>query len=293
MGLTLATVHLIAPLLEAFERRASQRVLTLGVQDCHFTYDELIAFLQRHGLPFRAATSVRQTTGFKWAAAADRQRYSRNVHQLTFFEVFGFDPANVHALDVDEFEGATLIHDLNLPIMSAAEFDVVLDSGTIEHVFSLKDSLFNVARLTKRGGRTILLSPADMLNHGFINVNAELFRDFFTSNGFRELALKYILFPRNARTRHYLQFDPAALTTSVPAYNALVYGVYQKESDEQLRVPQQGYYGGLWNHENGSGDDGSSPRVQTLLKRWIDSSFLLSVVARSFHMRRRGTKVAI
>ncbi len=53
MGLSLAAIHLIAPLLGDFEGRRSQKLLTLGVQDCHFRYEELISLLERHALPSR------------------------------------------------------------------------------------------------------------------------------------------------------------------------------------------------------------------------------------------------
>src|ERR1043166_8363609 len=45
---------------------------------------------------------------------------------------------NASAMDVSDFEGATVLHDLNQPIPPELEerFDVVIDGGTLEHVFN-------------------------------------------------------------------------------------------------------------------------------------------------------------
>src|SRR5262245_52181276 len=51
------------------------------------------------------------------------------------FRALGAD--TVESMDASEFEGATIIHDLNLPIPARLreQFDVVYDGGSLEHVF--------------------------------------------------------------------------------------------------------------------------------------------------------------
>jgi hypothetical protein len=62
------------------------------------------------------------------------------------------------------------------------QFDVVLDSGTIEHVFHIPDALKNVLSLAQ-GGRVICMSPSsNHVDNGFDAVQA-LPCDQWASNG--------------------------------------------------------------------------------------------------------------
>src|SRR5262245_3936774 len=117
MGIDLSSVHLLSQVLPALPERADMRVLTLGVQDCHFTYTQVFDFVRRHHLPHVPVepSRVLTTTGFTWVPAAEADRYRTCVHQKTLFELLGFSPGSISALDYSGFEGADIVHDLNKP----------------------------------------------------------------------------------------------------------------------------------------------------------------------------------
>src|SRR5258708_36741284 len=54
-----------------------------------------------------------------------------------FFRALG--AKSVDAVDASDFEGATIIQDLNAPLAAHlhSHFDAVIDGGTLEHVFNL------------------------------------------------------------------------------------------------------------------------------------------------------------
>ncbi|MBL8348992.1 MAG: class I SAM-dependent methyltransferase [Burkholderiaceae bacterium] len=83
--------------------------------------------------------------------------------------------------------------DLNLPLaddaLLARRYDLLLDSGTLEHVFDVKEALFNTASLVRPGGKVVHLNPVQgYCNHGFVLMQPTLYFSFYEANGF---ALRY------------------------------------------------------------------------------------------------------
>jgi hypothetical protein len=300
MGIGLNSVHLLAAPLARLGDPAGKTVLTLGVQDCAFTHDELVRFLDKHRVPHHPLPpgEVEKTGGFKWLPEADRAQFRNCVHQRTLFRVLGFHAGDIRALDYSAFEGAEIVHDLNTPVGATLHgaFDLVYDGGTLEHVFSVKDCLFNISRLCRVSGMVVSVTPADFINHGFINVNATLYADFFRANGYEEVALKYVAFPSHAGLvlEHYLEFRPDDLHHSLqPFYGTNVFSAFRKTRDGELRVPNQGYYREVWEAPRTATD----PRAPSALRRglvsFMDRHFPLAAVVRGERMIRRGKRVVL
>jgi hypothetical protein len=109
-------------------------------------------------------------------------------HQKNFFEDIGF--STVHALDLYTHQNPDIIADLNKPIDEKfyGKYDCVLDGGTMEHIFSPADVLYNSVRLLKVGGRIIHLNPlTGWINHGFYQISPTLYYDFYSENGFNKM----------------------------------------------------------------------------------------------------------
>ena len=223
MGIRLCIVDLLARTIPKLGDISTKSILTVGVQDCPYTYDELSKYFRSHGFPQRElrAEDIELTSSFK-GAPAQAVRWKDCVHQRTLFRAMGFPRDGIYSLDANDYEGADFIHDLNVPVPDslASRFDVIFDGGSLEHVFSVKDSLFNLCRMCKQGGVVITLNPVDWIPHGFFNFNATLLRDFFPVNGFEELDLKYVPIPRDLnRNDHYLELEPEGFLCSLtPAF---------------------------------------------------------------------------
>jgi hypothetical protein len=249
MGIALNAVYLLMQVTKDSDRTLDQQVLTLGVQDCYFTREDLECFLKRHGFPCESPSDsdIEYTSGFRHLGPDDRQRLAKNLHQRTLFRFLGYDPKRVLSLDVTDLEGCDIIHDLNTPVPSSlhSKFDLVLDAGTIEHVFSLKDAFFNMARMCRLGGLTIHFAPVDMVNHGFVNLNATVFKDFYESNGFERVYLQYIAIPTDETeaSRHFLELDPFFLREPLRApYYLAAFATYRKVRECKLEIPLQEFY---------------------------------------------------
>ena len=95
----------------------------------------------------------------------------------------------VDVMDFSDYEGANLLHDLNQPIpdVHRAGFDVVVDGGTLEHVFNFPVAIRNCMEMVRPGGRFFSATiPNNWCGHGFYQFSPELFfRVLSAENGFR------------------------------------------------------------------------------------------------------------
>jgi hypothetical protein len=297
MGMNYDILNLFRDVLPLLGNLSQRRILTLGVQDCYFTFDEVVPFLAAKGL-LRChldRKNVQLTTGFKWATAGERDKYAACIHQKSLFAMLGFSPDNVCSLDGNEYEGADIVHDLNVPVTNMAEaYDLIFDGGTIEHVFSIKDALFNCVTMCRVGGVVVHYGPAAIINHGYYNFNAELFHDFYLANGFEKVALKYVATPSHpAKVRKgYLEFEPERMICATPPYYRLmVYSVFMKMKTVPPVVPQQGLYAPFWNTTPEKKVRLSA--VQKKLADLLDKYYWSSNMARFMFNNRAAKKVRI
>lgn len=91
---------------------------------------------------------------------------------------------SVSSLDFSTYEGANVIHDLNrpIPVELHERYDVLFDSGSLEHVFNVPTALQNYVHLIRQNGLLVLDLPVDGCSgHGFFQFSPELFYRYFGS----------------------------------------------------------------------------------------------------------------
>jgi hypothetical protein len=103
-----------------------------------------------------------------------------------FLEAMG--ASAVESFDASPYEGATHVADFNNPIDERfkATYSLVIDGGSLEHVFNYPQGLKNAMEMVRPGGHLILLTPTHSRSgHGFYQLSAELFhRVLCPENGF-------------------------------------------------------------------------------------------------------------
>lgn len=124
----------------------------------------------------------------------------------SFFSLLGFSQAE--SLDISDFEGAEHILDLNqaeTPEHLQERFDVILNHGTLEHVFHLPNALANVFRMLRPGGVVIHLTPINnLVGHGFYQLSPCFFWDYYLSNRYE--VLDSMMTTREDRFADYKQY---------------------------------------------------------------------------------------
>jgi len=180
VGLTYTDVRQL--LVMQREGASFTRVLTVGRLSLFLHRGEIVALRKEFGVD-------RALEGVTFGGYADP--FLREALQIE----------SLDSLDASSYEGATVVHDLNVPIDERLheQYDVVIDGGSLEHVFNITTALANVMKLVRVGGQLLLVNPANNLcGHGFYQLSPELaFSVFRDEHGFelRRVALVEARFP--------------------------------------------------------------------------------------------------
>ena len=220
-------------------------VMTLGNQDLFASEADLRTMFAEAGLtPREPAEVAPHTSAVLGVMFAEKSR--DYVHARVFFDMLGLDGY----ADVDKFpdDHPVVRHDLNDPVPDElrGRFGLVLDGGTIEHVFDIAQALRNVVSMVRVGGCVVHFNPLWHADHGFYSLNPCLFYDFFGACGFEELTC-YIL---QADLRDVLAPQPCFEYTPGmeyqhlldPARTPVLCFAARKAADVPAVNPTQGFY---------------------------------------------------
>ena len=101
-----------------------------------------------------------------------------------------FGASKVDSLDFSNFEGATHIADLNLPLPEKFHgvYDTVINFGTLQYIFNVPEALKNCSALCKKGGQILHVMPSNNFSDGgFYQFSAELLFSLYSKmNGYIE-----------------------------------------------------------------------------------------------------------
>jgi SAM-dependent methyltransferase len=258
MSMAFAGLDILLPVLQALGRKPESRLLFLGTQDLAFTYEQARAFMQGKGIPVVEVPPVerRTTDSFAHVPHGDWWQYRDFIHQETLIRMLGYRPEQLFTMDVDDYEHAGIIHDLNQPLPPGlGQFDLILNQGTLEHIFDIRQALWNLSDLTRVGGHVIHMVPAAFLNHGFYNFNALLFGDYYRQSGWHEEKLFYLVTPKVPLTGQevYARVPPDLLIDVPSGCHVNVFGWFRKTETTTNPIAVQGLYLGLheaWDHQS-------------------------------------------
>jgi len=153
----------------------------LGDQASYLTHEHVLQVLKSKGLLRNSARAITDHL---------------NPKHISLESILGMVGIEGYR-DIDMNGRAALALDfsqqLPTPLFGAAA--TVIDIGTLEHIFDVATAFGNIVRLLKRGGIVILLSPVSWFDHGFLNFNPLIFKEFFSYNGFEILEHKLIVTP--------------------------------------------------------------------------------------------------
>ncbi|MGD9722054.1 MAG: hypothetical protein AB7O59_09920 [Pirellulales bacterium] len=196
---------------------------------------DLVAEIEQHvAEPRRAALTARLHAAF----ALDPRVTNFEVAKV-FYEMF-FAPTEMQAID---WNGSPQAHrlDLNDHLQLARRFDVVINHGTAEHIFNIAQVFRTMHEHTVPGGMMIHESPfTGWIDHGFYTLHPRLFFDLAEANGYR---LRSMFVEDFAGRQAYPlasreSIAEMRLSRQLPE-NALLFVVFQKDSDAPFQVPRQ------------------------------------------------------
>jgi hypothetical protein len=185
------------------------------------------------------------------------------------FQRLGFDV--VDSLDKSSFEGANVIHDMNCLLdrgfKNIGSYDLIIDGGTIEHIFHTPNALKNIFDLLVVDGRVIHLSPVNMINHGYYNFATFFFEEYYAANEFliNECGVIKIPDENNNDRWLYTSCDKSSQfmrSLNQTLFDGAVFGLNfiatKTNNSTGDKVPQQGVYVGTWDSSKASPEHGNS-----------------------------------
>ena len=240
------------------------RVLTLGRQGVYMPADVYRSQLQALG-------ATPKETGF-----AD-----------DFFR--GLGATSLDFMDVSNYEGANVVHDMNQPIPGslAENYDCVFDGGSLEHIFNFPTALKNCMELVKPGGHLIIIAPwNNYAGHGFYQLSPELFYSALSAeNGYSVEQMAIV-----QRDRWYAVASPAVVRGRIELLNndpTLLFLAARRVSRGTIfsNWPQQSDYSVRWATGHAARTD---PPVSAGLKEaLLKKSAMLRSLQRRWQDRKR------
>jgi hypothetical protein len=168
------------------------------------------------------------------------------------------------AVDASDYEGANIVHDMNQSVGRElhGKYDVVMDGGSLEHVFNYPVAIKNCMEMVKVGGHLIIQTAMDnFVGHGFYQFSPELFyRILCADNGYQ--VERMVAFEFYYKAPWYEVADPVKVRGRVE----LIHGKHRvglfvlakrtHEAEVFKKTPQQSDYASTWN--------ASTPRAEAL-----------------------------
>lgn len=163
---------------------------------------------------------------------------------------------NVDVVDISDYEGANIIHDMNNPIPAElyGKYTCVFDGGATEHIFNFPVAIVNVMKMLDPGGVYIGMVPSDHLSgHGFYQFGPMVYIQLFCEqNGFELMELAFSSNP-DSRELYVINEPTSHRRIEINSNRPMMIYVFAKkikniEGDVKL---YEGYYQDMWEGGNG------------------------------------------
>ena len=169
----------------------------------------------------------------------------------SFFSLFC--GARVRAIDVSNYEGAEIVHDLNCPVGPEHHgiADVIFDGSCLDNLFDPATALKSISTMLRPHGRAICFEHGTPIQSAMLCFSPEWFFDFFACNDYDDCQVFVCSFGQSMQNpwvvRHWRPFfeDRGTLERSPISfgYDYVTVVVAQKgESSTNDRTPIQGHY---------------------------------------------------
>lgn len=200
----------------------------------------------------------------------------------------------IESFDNSAYEGATHIHDMNkaIPDNFKERYSVVLDGGSLEHVFNFPVAIKNCMEMVKVGGHYLGITPVNnFMGHGFYQFSPELYFSVFTGdNGFELIDI--IAFEDHKKDWYSVKSplsvkDRITLVNSAPTY-LLVIAKRVANSPIFKSSPQQSDYVAIWSQDKLPTDEpASTANREGKLVRFLRSHIPITLRKPIMLLRRR------
>jgi hypothetical protein len=235
------------------------------------------AMIGRHGIHMTKQTANKILKKYGRGGGGGIGHLFDDTHKFPYAEGLfkHFGAVTVDSFDYSDYEGASIIHDMNLAVPGGLKnkYDCVFDGGTLEHVFNYPVAIKNCMDMLKIGGHLIIHTPCNnQFGHGLYQFSPELFFSLLDEhNGFTDTKI----FMQDDFNRWYEVVSPkiTKMRTSICISNkpALLFVISKKINDvpDVIKVLQSDYVE-LWNDKTNEG----SPKKNKSVMKYFEGLYL-------------------
>lgn len=180
MGVTKQALKMF--LHESEHRLWEGELITFGKQTVGISNDTVLELFRKYGLE----VEPEKVTGKEFRDSQTRHS-DQTIEDAQLFKLIG--NINYNCMDVSDYEGANIIHNLNYPIDETLEgrFDIVYTGGCLDNVFNPVSLLINSTKLLKSGGRVFHYESFKGLIGAYLYFSPEWFYSYYAVNDFRDV----------------------------------------------------------------------------------------------------------
>jgi SAM-dependent methyltransferase len=214
-------------------------VLVYGRQALNFSYDAALWMFESLGIQPHAEGMADPPAG-------------ANIDFERLIALLGL--GRPQTLDVSPYEGADIIADLNVPVPAEllGRFGLIVDGGTMEHVFDLRQGMKNTADMLRPGGRVVHTTPVNnYVNHGFVQISPTMYHDYYLENRYEDVRGVMYVQPRAATLEsrwNFFHYEHATMggVNSMFCTEDTQMGIYftaeKTAASTSGRIPMQSYF---------------------------------------------------
>ncbi len=165
----------------------SGQAFVVGRQTILLTEDELLELASKYGVKVSLKDLVIDDT----TKASFGHNY---ITDRSFMKLCGV--SNLQSIDVSDYEGATIVHDLNkeIPLYLKNCADLIIDGSTLDNVFDPVMVLKNLSKMLKPGGRLFSCNMGSNYNCPYFIPTPSWFYDYFVVNNFFDVNVYVVVY---------------------------------------------------------------------------------------------------
>lgn len=113
----------------------------------------------------------------------------KTYNDISLFKMLG--ARTVRAVDVSDYEGAEIIHDLHAPIPDslAGIADFIYDGSSLDNIWDPAQAIRNISRMLRPNGRVMMLNVSASWMGAYVALSPEWFFNFFAANDYERCSL--------------------------------------------------------------------------------------------------------
>lgn len=155
-------------------------VLTLGRQQIHILQNDINQILYKYNFG-------------SLANKFNIYDYSENLFVNLLQERCTYEEIFVDSIDNSNYEGASIIHNLNIPFYSIKKYQYIYDGGTIEHIFNIPQVIESIIDMLDIDGIFVSITCNNNFSgHGMYQFSPEFFLSSMTEKYGMKLEAIYL-----------------------------------------------------------------------------------------------------